>query len=126
MKNVEMTIVDGVNTPWDKLDDWQKNSNQYTCTLIYDSQELETPFFTGSAWKDEPTWKDVLGSLISDAKSYESSRDFTDFCNEFGYDTDSIRAERIYQACKETSYALNNLFGEDLGEIEELLMEEGY
>lgn len=48
-----------------------------------------------------PDLKDVEHSLVSDAECYESSSDFEDFCVNFGYDNDSQKAEKIYNACKD-------------------------
>lgn len=126
LKNVNMQIVDRVETPWSQLDDWQKKSHPYTCTLIYNGNTLETPFFTGPGWEKEPDWMDVLGALFSEADSFVSSRDFTDFCLNFGYDTDSIRALKIYESCERTAQALQDLLGDDFEEISDYLREEGY
>lgn len=41
---------------------------------------------------------DVLYSLILDAQS--GSYSFDDFCDEFGYDNDSIKAFETYKACQ--------------------------
>lgn len=46
--------------------------------------------------------------------------DFDDFCADFGYDTDSKSAERIYQECLRQSHALRAIFDHD--EIEALQM----
>jgi len=43
-----------------------------------------------------PTVEDVLYSLQSDANVPD---DFEEFCDEFGYDHDSRKAERTHQAC---------------------------
>ena len=43
---------------------------------------------------------------------------FEDFCNEFGYDTDSRNAEKIYNSVKEQYTKLQTLFNQE--EIEEL------
>lgn len=48
-----------------------------------------------------PTAEQVLDCLITDASCWESNRTFEDFCAELGYDTDSRKAERVYQACGE-------------------------
>ena len=48
-----------------------------------------------------PTVEQVLDCLVLDASCWESNRTFEDFCAELGYDTDSRKAERVYQACGE-------------------------
>ena len=56
-----------------------------------------------------PSVADLLGCLSSEASSYEQARDFADFCSEFGYDTDSRKAEREYHGCGETAKKLRAL-----------------
>lgn len=56
----------------------------------------------------KPSVYDVLTSL----QSYVPES-FDDFCSNFGYDTDSRRAEATYQAVKEQVTALQTLFSDD-------------
>jgi len=46
-------------------------------------------------------------------KRAEHSTDFADFCGEFGYDTDSRKAEGIYRACGRQAANLKRMLGED-------------
>ena len=62
-----------------------------------------------------PTIYDVLSCM----QKYDIGT-FEDFCREFGYDTDSRRAERTYKAvCKEWK-AVERLFGDCLDELREI------
>jgi hypothetical protein len=54
-----------------------------------------------------PTPYHVLACL----EKYEHST-FEDFCNEFGYDTDSRSAKKIYKACKKQYTKLVELYSE--------------
>lgn len=56
-----------------------------------------------------------------DAMAYLDSENFEDFCNNFGYDTDSIKALKTYKACKKQAEKVSRLFTES--EIDELLQE---
>jgi hypothetical protein len=60
-----------------------------------------------------PTAYDVLASITK----YDVGT-FEDFCSEFGYDTDSKKAEKTYNAVKEEWLNINRLFTD--AEIEEL------
>jgi hypothetical protein len=54
---------------------------------------------------------ELLDSLVSDATAYTNARNFEDFAADFGYDTDSRKAERIYFACGETAKWLTEFLG---------------
>lgn len=55
-----------------------------------------------------PHAADVLYSLILDSSAVGQS--FNDWCSDFGYDTDSRKAERIYHACQEGADKLSRVF----------------
>src|SRR3974390_538758 len=60
----------------------------------------------------QPDICDVLHSLTLDADVLNYS-DFEDWASNFGYDTDSREAEKIYQACLKIALALRNSLGEE-------------
>ena len=63
----------------------------------------------------EPTIYDVLSCMQkSDVGTFEN------FCDEFGYDTDSRRAERVYKAVRVEWKAMERLFGDVLDELQEI------
>lgn len=64
----------------------------------------------------------ALQSLVMDAES-GSNYDFSEFCSELGYEVDSIRAKRIFEACAETAEQLNNIGEFDFGADREFLDE---
>lgn len=62
----------------------------------------------------EPTAPDlanVLDCLRSDASSIDDARSFEDWASNFGYDTDSRKAEKTYRACQDSAQALRHLLG---------------
>lgn len=61
-----------------------------------------------------PTEYDVLAALTK----YDPEN-FNNFCSEYGYDTDSRKAEKIYKAVQKEYNNIIRLFGED-ETIEEL------
>lgn len=61
---------------------------------------------------------DFVWCLLMDAQAYECSYNFADFCNEMGYDDDSMKAYKIYLACKKQAERLHKLFNDT--EIESL------
>ena len=70
-----------------------------------------------------PTQASVLYGLVLDSSAGDES--LPDWCDNYGYDSDSMKALSIYNACIENAKKLNNIFTrEQLEAISELL--EGY
>lgn len=59
-----------------------------------------------------PSSYDILACL-----SLLDEDTFEDFCSSFGYDTDSIKAEKTYQACIEQDRQLRKLFSDSQLEL---------
>ena len=79
--------------------------------LIHSGHRRYTVYFTcgyGHNGKD-PDLKTVLECLQSDARAGNQSFEY--FCGDFGYDTDSRRAEATWKACRKTHKELTRLFG---------------
>ena len=83
-------------------------------------------YFTGLGLRTKagkpkkPKIADVLHSLILDAEASEYN--FDDWCNDFGYSSDSIHALNIYKACLSNSTALKKHLGrEALDQIKTIL-----
>lgn len=53
-------------------------------------------------------YKNALNCALSD--SYAAQGSFENFCSEFGYSTDSIKALAMYKECKRVAERLNKLF----------------
>jgi hypothetical protein len=60
----------------------------------------------------EPELSNVLGCLASDASGVENASGFEDWCAEYGYDTDSRKAERTFRACEREAKRLQAFLGE--------------
>lgn len=73
-------------------------ANHYLCTLHRGDAELKVPFSMGVGIDRGPTVGDVLESLASDASGAENASSFEDWAGEYGYDTDSRKAERTFKA----------------------------
>lgn len=68
----------------------------------------------------KPELRDVLYSLVSDSDVLESSG-FEDWASNLGYDTDSRKAEAIYNSCIEIALKLKALIGQaNLDKLREL------
>ena len=59
-----------------------------------------------------PALVDVLYSLVMDASVLDYDT-FADWASDFGYDSDSIKAKKIYKACRKIAVKLNRLIDLD-------------
>jgi hypothetical protein len=55
-----------------------------------------------------PSAASVLYSLLLDSEAVDQS--FSDWCDNYGYDSDSIAALHVYQQCEEVGRELRRLF----------------
>lgn len=75
---------------------------------------MKVPFGMGSAHTAPPTVEQVLDCVASDSAGYENARTFEEWAGEYGYDTDSRRAERTYRQVKKQAVKLCWFLGEVL------------
>ena len=61
--------------------------------------------------RSEPDAEGCLESLLLDAGSAVQS--FEEWCGDFGYDTDSRKAESIWKSCRKTCENMQRLLGDD-------------
>lgn len=111
--------------------DWQ--CDQWRVTLSSKAGFHSFDYFTGLGLRHKPdSWgkrkpskpkvADVLYSLILDASAADEN--FHDWCANFGYSDDSIKAMNTYKACLETAQALRKHFSLDtLRNVRELLQD---
>lgn len=67
----------------------------------------------------QPKIEDVLHCLISDSDASEYC--FEDWCDNFGYDSDSISARKIYDECLENYHKLKKALGRDYTTVKEYI-----
>lgn len=97
-----------------------KNSGSKEIVNLKDCNDVMRKHIFALAWNYTGYWYDNLIKLLepiapSDYNilasldvTYEDN--FEDWCDSFGYDTDSKRVEKIYQACIEQDRMLRRLF----------------
>ena len=89
----------------------------FECTIDFEGRgyhELLTVYFSqGSAHKKLPTLAEVLDCLASDASGVDNAQSFEDWASEYGYDTDSRKAEKTYNICVQQAQELKALLGQD-------------
>lgn len=125
--NIKIYANTAFKTQEDRDDEWKKGANKWQVRLVYFDKEYVTNFYMGSGLVDEmgrpkkPTKKDILYSMIMDDVS---DMNFNDFCDEFGYNNDSIKALKIYKACLKETKAYYNMFDSEEREVLEELLQD--
>lgn len=80
-------------------------------------------FFAEWTKPEEPSLADVMHCLVMDAGCVRHGQNFLEFCNEFGcYDTDSRKAERAFNTCRDEWAGLVRL-GADFDALEVLFVD---
>lgn len=103
----------------DNADEWDRYASHWQITMRRNGKRMVTTYSMGGAHVGEPELPGVLNCLLSDAEAGAES--FDDFCANFGYDTDSRKAERTHKACKRTAASLARLFSSsELADLREL------
>lgn len=107
-----------------KCDQWRvqlSNKKEYWTTYYFTGLGLRAKNYSGLGRKWDgmckkhyddkpikPTVAAVLHSLFTDAKASEYN--FFDWCDEYGYSSDSISAMNTYNQCLETAASLRKYF----------------
>ena len=105
--NIKMTVKkidERKDIKWD-------DANHFKCTLKNGSKSISINFSQGFGIKNDPELDLVLDALKTD---FVNGRSFQDFCDDFGYDQDSIKALKIYKACLKNTDKVKKLFNGSL------------
>ena len=127
LSNIKIEAIPAFKTQEDMNDEWKKTANKWQVKVIYFDKEYATNFYMGSGLVDKmnrpkkPTKKDILYSMILDDVS---NMNFSDFCDNFGYNKDSIKALKIYETCLKETEAYCNMFDSEEREILRELLED--
>lgn len=88
----------------------------FNCTLSRNGKKYTFNFGQSiAAGNVEPTMYDILTCLTK-----YNPETFEDFCSEYGYNTDSINAQKTYKAVKREFNGVNRLFSDILEELQEI------
>lgn len=94
---------------------WGAFRNTYKVNVFGHIFEYTTQARKSQTPLTEDDFKNIIYCLVQDALAYDCSRDYNDFCAEFGYETSSKEAQRIHKACKRTYEVLaQHLTEEDM------------
>ena len=89
--------------------DWE--ARHYKVVLRRNGKQMTVVFSVGMGWETEPNERDVLNCLALDVAGYENAKNFEEWCDEYGYDTDSRKAEKAYNVIGKQKAKLVNFLG---------------
>lgn len=102
--------------PWGEDEHDRRAADYWRVTLRHPGgKRMTVRFHTGIGLRPKaPTAEDVLSCVLDDAGGYENADDFEDWADEYGYSTDSRKAEKDYEATRRQSMRLKAWLGDDL------------
>lgn len=108
---IEASLVD-FNPNIEERDEWNKGARHFLCTLFYKDRTMEFHYTYGRLNFNNPEdeLEETLCNLSRDC--YATIVNFEEWATEFGYDTDSRKAERTYLACHKIAQNFRELFQE--------------
>jgi hypothetical protein len=86
--------------------EWAKQG--WSIVLKYNKKRAQFRFYGGGASKT-PTASDLVWAVAIDSEALNES--FGEWCDSFGYSTDSITARSTYKACQRNGQRLTDLIG---------------
>ncbi len=101
---------DGLHT---NSEGWAHNLYRVKISRPGATEPIRTNFRMGTGITERPTAAEVLYSLFLDAESFEQAGSFEEWCRDFGMDSDSRKAWKMWKACELTHARLSALFGDD-------------
>lgn len=112
LKSLAADVAIASKLTGDKLPQgWNQKAHAFKVTLTYRRRTMTTPFYQGLAHVHAPTAADVLECLLSDASV--DGQSFEEWASDTGFDPDSRKAEKIYNACVSQTTKLKTLLGRD-------------
>ena len=90
--------------------DWKHHWAQTITLKVGDNVEV-FPYFKGAGLPQETSLVDFIECTASDWSCANDSETFEDFCDNFGYDSDSIKALKTFEQLKEQADRFQKLVG---------------
>lgn len=107
----------------DEVEKWGGRFTEWKIELAYKGKQLECFYYTGISLTEEPDVKSTLEALFADAATVEVADNFADWCDDLGYDSDSITALDTYSDCVRYATALRDLLGDSYSKIRDEVQE---
>lgn len=102
-------------------DQWNDSAKHYAFTIHRANRYgvnrfVYQGYYSQGSALSRPQGEDILNALIMDTLNIEQG--FRDWCSEYGYSDDSIKAHKIYSTCLDEYEQLKKLF--NYNELKEL------
>lgn len=107
----------------DEVEKWGGRFTEWKIELAYNGKQLECSYYTGISITEEPDVRSTLEALFADAATIEVADNFEDWCEDLGYDSDSITALNTYNDCVKYFVTLHELLGESYSKIRDEVQE---
>ena len=111
MKRIRLEIIKGAESARD-ADGWEHY--RYEVKLRFDGRSLTCKTWKQGGITDDPEPHAVIGSMLQDTAGYENSSGYHDWCDEYGYDSDSISNRETYEQVKDQAERLERFLGRSL------------
>lgn len=113
------------------IPDWAKDKYAVIARLEYQGRAIEFPYFYSnrngdfiSQGSDEfPTVSDLVWTMSTESDGLDG-RTFEQWCDEFGYDSDSISKLKMYEECSARAIEWSDFINDS--ELESALRESGW
>lgn len=92
---------------------WDREARHWRCVLRCGRRRMTVYFSQGSAIHEDPSAADLLDCMASDAAGIENAPEFEEWAREYGYDTDSRKAEAVYRATRRQSEKLGRFLPDE-------------
>jgi hypothetical protein len=111
---LRVTSVPGFSR--DPDDGWEHNSYRLTLSRP-DFGYMRLTWRQGLAIQTPPDAATVLDCIASDAAGFVNAGTFEEWTRDYGYDSDSRRAEKIYRAVERQTTSLRRVLGDDFDAV---------
>ena len=101
-------------SPWDNGYGCEKH-NRVTVLNCKTRKRCSFDFWGSVVEPNQESPSGVLNAISCyalDGNSFKCCRNLEDFCSEFGYDTDSRKAEKAYKGCEKADRDLSRVVGD--------------
>lgn len=102
------------SSPWGDGCDYEKH-NRVKVVNLKTRRRCSFDFWGSVVEPNQESSSGVISAIscyANDGNAFTCSRNLIDFCNEFGYDTDSRKAEKAYKGCEKADRDLSRVVGD--------------